>query len=63
MIEPKYHAISVAGNSTGSSREAALLAKFSSNVAETISFGRRLCLFRNEIVLLSSFVGREVCYA
>lgn len=56
IIEPKYRAFTVANNSPPWT-EAALLAKFQSQVASTVSLGRRLALFQNQVLVLSSTVS------
>lgn len=57
IIEPKCHAFSIAQHNSAPCTEAALLVKFQSDVARTVSLGRRLALFQNEVLVLSNAVS------
>ena len=60
IIEPEYRALPAARHGPRACREDALLAKFQTTVATTLSIGKRLALFQNEIVPLSDDVsGRD----
>lgn len=57
MIEPTSRSVLAAPQDVAPPGEAASLIQFRHNVAGTISFGKRLCLFQNEILVLSRTVS------
>lgn len=59
IIEPKCHALSAAKYDSTPHKEAVLLARFQDSVAMTISLGKRLALFQNEIVTLTDNVSER----
>lgn len=60
VIEPKYYTLSVDRYGSAACTEAALLARFQTDVALTVSLGRRLALFQNQVLHLASSVGQRV---
>lgn len=60
VIEPKYYTLSMDKYGSVSCTEAALLARFQTDVALTVSLGRRLALFQNQVLLLASSVSQRL---